>query len=195
MKMKTKAIYAGVAGLSLLTATGGSLALFHAADSLDGASVSTGALDLVEHDRSWTWEHEKTVDGQRKVDRDLETLPAVVNPGDRLTGTTTIDATLEGRTIEARLDAAHAFGGNDWLDNAEVVLTLDGVVVQSNRPGLTEAAAPTREQSGTAIPVQIDILVPATGVGADPVDIGLGSVDVTLVQTPHTAHRAPEATS
>ena len=102
MKNKTKGIIAGVAGIALLTG-GSTFALWSAQDSVAGGTIVNGDLNVVA-DAALSWTDASAPRGDAGHTIDLATWRMV--PGDVAKGTQTVDVTLVGDNLAARLDLA-----------------------------------------------------------------------------------------
>ncbi|MCC2312654.1 alternate-type signal peptide domain-containing protein [Cellulomonas xiejunii] len=100
MKNKTKGIIAGVAGIALLSG-GSTFALWSAQDTVEGGTIVNGDLNVVA-DESLSWIDASAPRGDANHAIDLDTWRMV--PGDVAKGTQTVDVTLVGDNLAARLD-------------------------------------------------------------------------------------------
>lgn len=156
MKKTTRATYAAVAGLALLTASGGSTyALWQdtAALGTEGSIIQTGDLrldfDNLEYDRyhQVSWTLTPGANSTSPALKDVRNLGNVlVGPGDVLVGTTTIRTTLEGDTLVANLlepdwnytqegSAALVAWLNQFQTTVEITHANKGAITGTNHTG------------------------------------------------------------
>lgn len=104
MNRKTTGILAGAAGAALLIG-GGTFALWSDSVDVDGATITTGNLDIEAAGEGWTW-YDSSPQLAAEVasfgpEIDIDSFRLV--PGDTLTGVIEFKAALEGDNLKATL--------------------------------------------------------------------------------------------
>ncbi len=190
MKKRTKGLVVLAAGAALTLPSGATLALWHRSEPLPESQVTTGVLDLEWSpaltegaDRiTWTWQHDND-QGQRVTTAlSMNAIAAGAlqfSPGDVLTGTTYVDATLAGRNIIATLsyNREGLIAGN-WVTAEDATVTL-GAPGEATMAGEITGMRATR----TRIPVTVEIEFPTRPTGVDEVSFDINALTVYLTQT------------
>ena len=137
MNRKTTGILAGAAGAALLIG-GGTFALWSDSVDVDGATITTGNLQIEASEMGWTWYDTSAevvlpeplstlavADDELGDPIDAETFRIV--PGDEVTGFIEFSAALEGTNLKATLGSdLGGFEGSDWIDTVVSLQYWDG---------------------------------------------------------------------
>lgn len=168
---KKQGMIAAVAGGALLLGTGATFAVWTDSETISGATITTGTLDLVPNeDAAWTYSGPGIVGGT--VDGSFRMVPGHV-----VTGTNLVTVNLVGTELQAELTTA----GGDLPTDAPLTITWtlgDQTVTGANATftGLDQA------DSG-ALSVRIEFTAGhAPQAGMNQV-IDLAGLDVRLTQT------------
>lgn len=103
MNRKTTGILAGTAGAALLIG-GGTFALWSDSADVDGATITTGNLQIEASEAGWTWYDSSDAETAEDLGEEIDDLTAFrVVPGDTLTGVIEFSAALEGTNLTAEL--------------------------------------------------------------------------------------------
>lgn len=168
-----KAIVAGVLGIGLLAAGGGTFAKWYETEQIGSGNITAGRLDMTVASPIWTANGNPTP-------IDLATFKMV--PGDALTYKTNVTPTLEGDNLQALLTVDKATITGDLAK----FLTVDTTVGGLPNKALTET------DSGSAAPVVVTLVLPFTtgdgtgGATGENTSVDLTSMALTLTQVDPT---------
>lgn len=160
----TKALVATGLGVVLLAGAGGTFALWGDEEAVATGTITDGELSLTVAAGQWQ-------EGDGTAIADITAYRMV--PGDTVTFSTSATPTIVGDNLRATLvGQLPAAPGGDWVVEATVP---DG------------AAVLTATDSGTAIPVSVDVTLPATsGNASQNAVLALNDLTLTLQQVDPT---------
>lgn len=200
MQKKTTGVVAGIAGAALLMG-GTTFALWSDSDTVDGAQISSGNLDVAvigDPGSQWSWEDISADRTDNSHEIDLADFRII--PGDTIQGTVALDVALEGENMVAALDAelGAASGNLTNLDidiavtdstGAPVTLNADGTMVLASEDNghphpQTLTTVGSTLDSAADVTVTVTVTFPASTSGQDHVteSIALDGATVTLDQ-------------
>ena len=200
MQKKTTGVVAGIAGAALLMG-GTTFALWSDSDTVDGAQISSGNLDVAvigDPGSQWSWEDISADRTDNSHEIDLADFRII--PGDTIQGTVALDVALEGENMVAALGAELGAADGD-LTNLDidiavtdsegdpVTLNSDGDMVlastdNGNPHPQTLTTVGSTLDSSADVTVTVTVTFPASTGGQDHVteSIALDGATVTLDQ-------------
>lgn len=123
MQKKTTGVVAGIAGAALLMG-GTTFALWSDSDTVDGAELTSGNLDIGVSE--WAWQD---VSGDRSGEpHDIDLNEFKIIPGDTIAGTFDVDLTLEGDNMAALVQLVGSDGEITSADDLVSGDLADGLV-------------------------------------------------------------------
>ena len=200
MQKKTTGVVAGIAGAALLMG-GTTFALWSDSDTVDGAQISSGNLDVAvigDPGSQWSWEDISADRTDNSHEIDLADFRII--PGDTIQGTVALDVALEGENMVAALGAELGAADGD-LTNLDidiavtdsagepVTLNSEGDMVlasmdNGNPHPQTLTTVGSTLDSSADVTVTVTVTFPASTGGQDHVteSIALDGATVTLDQ-------------
>ena len=200
MQKKTTGVVAGIAGAALLMG-GTTFALWSDSDTVDGAEISSGNLDVAvigDPGSQWSWEDISADRTDNSHEIDLADFRII--PGDTIQGTVALDVALEGENMVAALGAELGAADGD-LTNLDidiavtdsagepVTLNSEGDMVlasmdNGNPHPQTLTTVGSTLDSSADVTVTVTVTFPASTGGQDHVteSIALDGATVTLDQ-------------
>ncbi|WP_147915465.1 alternate-type signal peptide domain-containing protein [Ruania zhangjianzhongii] len=200
MQKKTTGVIAGIAGAALLMG-GTTFALWSDSDTVDGAQISSGNLDVAvigDAGSQWSWKDISADRTDKSHEIDLADFRII--PGDVIEGTVALDVALEGENMVAALGAelGAASGELTNLDidvavtdstGAPVTLNSGGTMVlasmdNGNPDSQTITTVGTALDDAADVTVTVTVTFPASTGGQDHVteSIALDGATITLDQ-------------
>lgn len=200
MQKKTTGVVAGIAGAALLMG-GTTFALWSDSDTVDGAQISSGNLDVAvigDPGSQWSWEDISADRTDNSHEIDLADFRII--PGDTIQGTVALDVALEGENMVAALGAELGAADGDLtnLDIDIAVTDSEGDPVTLNSEGdmvlasmdngnphpQTLTTVGSTLDSSADVTVTVTVTFPASTGGQDHVteSIALDGATVTLDQ-------------
>ena len=132
MQKKTTGVIAGIAGAALLMG-GTTFALWSDSDTVDGAEITAGNLDVAvlgDPGSQWSWQDISADRTDNSHEIDLADFRII--PGDTIEGTVALDVALEGENMVAALGANLGAASGDLTN-----LDIDVAVTDSNGDPVT----------------------------------------------------------
>ena len=200
MQKKTTGVIAGIAGAALLMG-GTTFALWSDSDTVDGAEITAGNLDVAvlgDPGSQWSWQDISADRTDNSHEIDLADFRII--PGDTIQGTVALDVALEGENMVAALGAELGAADGDLtnLDIDIAVTDSEGDPVTLNSEGdmalaSTDNGNPHPQtlttvgstlDSSADVTVTVTVTFPASTGGQDHVteSIALDGATVTLDQ-------------
>lgn len=173
-KRTRRALFAGAAAVALLTAGGGSFAMWQdTADVSTGATITSGTLDLTPA-TAGTWTYAGTAQ-----------TPSLIVPGDTLTYTQDVQIDLTGDNLAATLTAdlsalgIPADGNNSTLVNAlDATLKVDG----AEGPSFSKTVTSEDEDKTLTVEVTVTFDEATTGQNGQNQQVTLKNLPIVLTQ-------------
>lgn len=169
MSRTAKAVVAGALGLTLLSGAGATFSEWHESEDLGSGSIDAGHLDMSVANPTWS-DQNGTID------------PAAFRmvPGDTVTYAADVTPDLDGDNLTATLQVDESQMSGDMAQFVDVTTTVGG---QAN-------AVLDETDSGTAVPVRVQITMPFStgadnGTDGERTTLDLTSVHLSLVQNPN----------
>jgi len=171
MRDATEGWVAAALGSALLLGTGGTFALWTGTGTIEGTRIVVGSMTLDDDGFDWTVTSRGV---QRAVQRDAGGRAVFdVRPGDRIVGTATIAAALDGPGLDGTVHVPRAA-----VTVNGVAVTVNGAAASSVRmPGVGIVSLFLQGRDTVMIQIQVEGGAPAG------TEISIGDIEVTFDRT------------